>query len=321
MKRIVVFFFIMLHVNCLIGADIVKTSRKSYIEKHKFDAIRDMKKTGVPASITLAQACLESQDGNSALARNANNHFGIKCSDWKGPSYIQDDDTKDECFRKYNSTLESYDDHSLFLLTRKRYASLFQLEITDYKGWAKGLKQAGYATDPNYAERLIKIIEDNQLHLFDRAEEGEMLASENKYIPEVIPASQKVYVPSVTVVDAFQQREILSMNGVDYVVAKKGDDLKSIARELNLGYWQLPKYNEMNSGAQLTEGQIIYIEPKKNAGNVATHIVKPGETIQLISQTYGVKSKFLLKYNGLQQGDKLEAGQQLYLKKPRTTKS
>ncbi|HQW24183.1 MAG TPA: glucosaminidase domain-containing protein, partial [Bacteroidia bacterium] len=126
-----------------------------YITEHKEDAIREMIKSGVPASITMAQACLESSDGNSPLAINANNHFGIKCSNWVGPSYIQDDDAKDECFRKYNTALESYDDHSNFLKTRPRYSFLFSLEQGDYIGWAKGLKQAGYATNPDYANRLI----------------------------------------------------------------------------------------------------------------------------------------------------------------------
>ena len=152
------------------AGDIRKMTRPEYIELYKDDAVRDMQKTGVPASITMSQALLESNDGNSPLAREANNHFGIKCSDWNGPSYIQDDDTKDECFRKYGSVLESYDDHSNFLKTRPRYASLFSLEITDYKGWANGLKKAGYATDPTYANRLIKIIEENQLFLLDQGQ-------------------------------------------------------------------------------------------------------------------------------------------------------
>src|SRR5687768_16805330 len=145
-----------------------KLTRAQYLGMYKDEAVKDMRKTGVPASITLAQACLESQDGNSALAVEANNHFGIKCSNWTGPTYIQDDDTRDECFRKYQSVLESYDDHSDFLRTRPRYADLFLLDITDYIGWSKGLKKAGYATNPQYAERLIRIIEDNKLYELDK---------------------------------------------------------------------------------------------------------------------------------------------------------
>src|SRR5690554_5416321 len=144
-----------------------RISRAEYISMYKDDAIREMHRSGVPASITLAQGILESGDGNSALARKANNHFGIKChGDWKGKTYYQDDDEKDECFRKYKSVLESFRDHSEFL-KKPRYAFLFELKPTDYKGWAKGLKKAGYATNPRYPQLLIKIIEENNLHQYD----------------------------------------------------------------------------------------------------------------------------------------------------------
>lgn len=135
-----------------------KMTRPEYVEKYKDIAIKEMLENGIPASITLAQGLLESDAGNSALAMYANNHFGIKChKDWKGDTYIQDDDAKDECFRKYQAAEESFDDHSEFLKTRGRYAFLFELRKTDYKGWADGLKEAGYATDPGYAGRLIKL--------------------------------------------------------------------------------------------------------------------------------------------------------------------
>ncbi len=311
-----ILFLIVTNINVQ-GGDTIRPSRIKYINDHKDDAIRDMLKTGVPASVTLAQACLESQDGGSALAREANNHFGIKCSEWIGPFYIQDDDTKDECFRKYKTTLDSYDDHSLFLRTRPRYASLFQLPLTDYKGWAKGLKKAGYATDPSYAERLIKIIEDNQLHLLDQQKEIQFTASlDNKMIGSNEERSvKKIYVPSVEAVDAFESRRILSNNGVDYIIVRKGDNLKSLSKELNLGYWQLPKYNEMNEEKELHEGQIVFIKPKKNEGSKLTYIVKPGDTILSIAQENGIKSKYIYKYNNLQEGAKVEAGQQIYLMK------
>ena len=319
MKKFAAILFLFSFGKNVSAGDNVRPDRAKYINDHKDDAIRDMLKTGVPASITLAQACLESMDGCSALAREANNHFGIKCSDWKGASYIQDDDEKDECFRKYNSTLESYDDHSLFLRTRPRYAFLFQLEPTDYKGWAKGLKKAGYATDPKYAERLIKIIEDNQLYLYDQYTEAPLLAStqpapESQARPET---PKKVYVPSVDVVEAFTSRKVLSNNGVDYIIAKSGDDYKSLAKELKLGYWQLPKYNEVSGNEPIKEGQIIYIKPKKNEGQALTYIVKPGDSLHLIAQNTGVKKKYLCKYNSLAENARLEPGQQLRLKKSR----
>ena len=142
-------------------------TRNEYIDKYKDEAIYQMKKYKIPASITLAQGILESGDGNSELAKKSNNHFGIKChSDWEGERVYHDDDKKNECFRKYNKVRDSYDDHSEFLL-RPRYASLFEYALTDYKSWAKGLKKAGYATNPNYAKHLIKIIEENELHKLD----------------------------------------------------------------------------------------------------------------------------------------------------------
>lgn len=299
------------------GGDNIRPCRIKYINDHKEDAVRDMIKTGVPASITLAQACLESQDGESALARKANNHFGIKCSEWTGPSYIQDDDKKDECFRKYKSTLDSYDDHSLFLRSRPRYASLFQLSVTDYKGWAKGLKKAGYATEPAYADRLIKIIEDNQLYLLDQQKEIQFTASlDNKLISSGEEKKiKKIYVPSVEAVDAFTSRKILSSNGIDFIIVKKGDNFKSLAQEFKLGYWQLPKYNEMDQNTQLKEGQIVFLKPKKNEGSKEKCIVKPGDTILSIAQENGIKTKYIYKYNNLQEGSRVEAGQQLNLMK------
>src|SRR5215218_7448887 len=196
-----------------------KNTREQYINKYKDDAVRDMKKTGVPASITLAQACLESQDGNSPLALEANNHFGIKCANWTGDTYIQDDDTRNECFRKYNDVLHSYDDHSDFLRTRPRYAELFLLDITDYTGWAKGLKKAGYATNPQYAERLIKIIEDNKLNELDHGRDlplstYEPIASTR---PEPVrkkspAAPSKIIVPSSEVINPFGGHQVFYNN-------------------------------------------------------------------------------------------------------------
>lgn len=320
MKRVAIFLFLILNTIIAFAGDNVLSSRQSYINEHKDDAIRDMKKTGVPASITLAQACLESQDGRSALAREANNHFGIKCSNWTGASYIQDDDTKDECFRKYNSTLESYIDHSNFLLTRPRYAFLFQLDKMDYKGWAHGLKKAGYATDPNYATRLIKIIEENQLHLYDNMSEEELTASASNDATEITVPDKKVFVPSVTVANTVSRRDVISNNGIECVKARKGDSFKSLAKELKLGYWQLPKYNEADTYAEIEEGQLIYLKPKKSESWEGSHIVQPGEDAYSIAQRYGIKLKYIYKYNNLKPGDQLESGQMVVLKKS-TSKS
>lgn len=323
MKRTLGFLFLIFASIRVLGGDNIRPSRIKYINEHKDDAVRDMLKTGVPASITLAQACLESQDGGSELAKGANNHFGIKCSEWTGPTYTQDDDKKDECFRKYKTTLESYDDHSLFLSKRPRYASLFQISMTDYKGWAKGLKKAGYATDPTYADRLIKIIEDNQLYLLDQGKEVQYTASLNNNLigSGEEGGAKKIYVPSVEPIDAFTSRKILSGNGIDYIIVRKGDNFKSLAQELKLGYWQLPKYNEMNEKTELIEGQIVYIKPKKNEGSQTLYTVKPGDTILTIAQDNGIKSKFIYKYNNLHEGTRVEPGQQLYLTKSHQIKN
>ena len=295
-----------------------KISRTEYIAMYKEDAIKDMKKMEVPASITMAQALLESSDGNSNLAREGNNHFGIKCSDWKGPAYIQDDDTKDECFRKYKSVLDSYDDHSNFLRTRTRYSFLFELDIKDYKGWAKGLKKAGYATDPTYADRLIKIIEEHELYLMDNDTGGPAYASTDDIpVPEEKNTKEniRIIVPSVEAVNAFESRQIKQNNGVDYIVARSGDTFHSLALELELGHWQLPKYNEMNSNDVLFAGQIIYLQPKKSVGTKNIVITKEGDTIHSIAQSMGIKVKYLYKYNELKEEQALRPGQKIYLKK------
>lgn len=309
--------FIALQVDAQAGRPL---SRSEYILLYKEDAIRDMQKMGVPASITMAQALLESSNGNSRLAREANNHFGIKCAEWKGESFIQDDDKKDECFRKYKSVLESYDDHSLFLRNRPRYASLFQLDITDYEGWAKGLKKAGYATDPSYADRLIKIIEDNQLFLLDQQALSGASASASPGVPvykeEKKPSFfSRISVPAVEVVDPYSSRRIQKNNGVDYIVVRKGDNLKVLAHELGMGQWQLPKYNDLKANSALTEGQILYLKPKKNRGNKAVIEVKSGDSVHSISQEMGIKMKYIYKYNDLKEGQSLRPGQKIYLKK------
>lgn len=294
-----------------------KLTREEYIRLYREDAIREMQKSGVPASITLAQACLESSDGNSPLAREANNHFGIKCSNWNGPGYHQDDDAPNECFRKYNSVFESFDDHSQFLKTRPRYANLFQLDPTDYKGWAHGLKKAGYATDPSYAHRLIKIIEEYELHQYDLMEDPNILtASSAPVLPAVAPPKpqSKIYVPATDAVSLSAKRRILKLNGIEYILARKGDTFKSLSEEFHLGYWQLPKYNEMKFGAPLEEGQIVFLQPKKKEAAKRFYTVKEGDSIHSISQQLGVKSKYIIKYNNLAEGQPLAAGSKLVVK-------
>jgi len=273
-----------------------------------------MKRTGIPASITLAQGILESNSGQSRLAVKGNNHFGIKChSDWRGRKIIHDDDKKNECFRKYRSAYDSYKDHSDFIKKGQRYAFLFNYKTTDYKSWAKGLKKAGYATEKRYAELLIKIIEDYGLYKYDsrkyKKEEKKKEKEEKKQKRELADIDNLVIEPF--------KPETLERNRIDYVVVKKGDTFYGIANKHNLMIRQLHKYNELSEDSILKPGQIIYLQPKRNkavAGN-KYHIVAAGETMYSISQEYGIKLKKLYKKNGLRKGREPEVGIELSLRK------
>ena len=211
-----------------------KLSQEEYIEKYKDEAIREMLMHGVPASITLSQGMLESGNGNSPLAVYANNHFGIKChKGWEGLTFIQDDDEKNECFRKYGSVLESYSDHSAFLSGRSRYATLFDLKRTDYKGWAKGLKKAGYATNPHYPQLLIKIIEKHNLNEYDKTKE----------MPSIKPSPQE-YVNR----PLLKGRKVMIHNGVKYILVKQGDTYFKIANKLELMLFEIAVRREALMG-------------------------------------------------------------------------
>jgi LysM repeat protein len=316
MRKAIILFALSFSIVLLAQAQ-SRTTRNEYIAMYKDDAIRDMQKTGVPASITMAQALLESDDGNSPLAKEANNHFGIKCSNWTGDTYIQDDDTKDECFRKYNSVLESYDDHSNFLKTRPRYAACFQLSITDYKGWARELKKAGYATNPVYAEKLIKIIEDNNLAVLDTG--GDLPAAVSGPVAsadaDVIISERKSILPTTAEIDPYTRHQVLQNNGVDYIIVKKTDTYKKLSDEFELGAWEIAKYNELQPNASLTEGQRIYLKPKKRMGKQSFCIVNQGQTLYDVAQEQGIKLKMLCKWNGLDENARVSVGQKLWLKK------
>jgi LysM repeat protein len=308
----IIFTFIVLFTTDFLPAQ--NLTRGEYIQKYKDIAIQEMAEFGIPASITLAQGVLESGNGNSRLATEANNHFGIKChTGWEGPSIKIDDDAKDECFRKYDHAMESYKDHSFFLSQRGRYAFLFDLDITDYKGWARGLKQAGYATNPKYADLLIKIIEENDLHKYDLY--GGDYVAINKYPDEIPKEKNREY-------EAFgvgnNERKIFLNNDRKFIYARKGDDFYKIADDFNIYNYQLWKYNDLTKEDQLKEGQMIYLEKKKNKGETDFHTVKVGETMYSISQDYGIKLKQLYKKNRMKAGSSPRTGQVLWLtnKKP-----
>lgn len=256
------------------------TSYQKYIERYSDLAIQQQKKYRIPASITLAQGLLESGAGQSDLARRSNNHFGIKChSDWRGGRVYHDDDLRGECFRKYKRVEESYEDHSRFLAERSRYASLFRLNIKDYKGWAKGLQRCGYATDRAYANKLIKVIEDYELYRFDSGK-GKRSSSRDQKMPAV-------------------RYQIYRTYGLLYVYAKENDSFEHIARNLGFKARSLRKYNEVPENFPLQKGDIVYLEKKKKKADKPhyDHVVQIGESMHSIAQMYGIQIKSLYKMN------------------------
>jgi LysM repeat protein len=276
----------------------------------------------IPASITLAQGMLESANGNSDLAVYANNHFGIKChNEWSGPTFIKDDDAKDECFRKYPTALDSYTDHSNFLKTRSRYAPLFELKRTDYKGWAKGLHKVGYATDPKYTRRLLTLIEDYQLFKYDKADGNAPVLVKQKKTETVDngnTAVKKKETPKTVKTEAVAQRHVMrpveQFRFINYVVIKPGDNVNKIAQETDKDVWQLYKFNDLQPTDKLIAGERMYLQPKRRNAKEPYHVVKKGETMRSISQLHAIKLSSLYKKNQMKQGEEPKVGETLYLR-------
>lgn len=293
--------------------------RSDYIRRWSATAVEQMIASGVPASITLAQGCLESANGTSRLAREANNHFGIKCRGWRGPSFLQDDDEKGECFRSYDSAEKSFSDHSDFLRYNDRYAFLFDLNPTDYKGWARGLKKAGYATDPQYAEKLIKIIEDYRLWEYDRLDESEIAVMPPS--PVKLETPREVDAPlhfrpnslgNVTIEYTFYEK-----HGILYIIATGTETYASLARQFNLFRRELLKFNDEKKDHEIPAGAIVYLQAKRSQStkDLAKHVVEEGETMRGLSQRFGVKLKNLYKFNNMRPGREPEPGTIINLRK------
>jgi len=259
----------------------------NYIDLYKEMAVRQMIKHQIPASITLAQGLLESGAGASKLSVKGNNHFGIKCHGWKGLTIYADDDARNECFRAYSNVEDSYEDHSLFLRQNGRYARLFDLKITDYTGWAKGLQACGYATDKAYANKLISLIETYELYTFDKPGSTSVKkpqAKETKKKDQVVINRLTYKTPS----------------GLVYIEAKEGETFASIANEMGFKEKDLLKYNDVpNVKFPLKEKDIVYLEKKKKTASIPHyyHIVVPGESMHSISQHYGIRMDNLYKIN------------------------
>ena len=275
--------FLILIISCLtLQAQTRNKQYENYIKKYRELAVEEMKKYHIPASITLAQGLLESGAGQSTLARKSNNHFGIKCgSDWRGKTVSHDDDARGECFRAYKHPKESYEDHSKFLAGRSRYASLFKLKITDYKGWARGLKKAGYATNPRYADQLIGIIELYEPHKYD----------EKNYLKWIKknPNPHQTYIA----------------NDLLYIVVRAGDSWKSISKEFDISQKKLRKYNDLYKGYALQVGDILYLEKKNKKADKEhiVHVLRAGESMYSVSQKYGIRLKNLYKMNRMDADD------------------
>ncbi len=300
----------------LSGSSIVaqkRISTEDYIKTYKDIAIKKQKEFKIPASITLAQGILESGSGNSNLARKANNHFGIKChKGWKGKTYRMDDDTKNECFRKYKKPEDSYRDHSLFLTKRGRYSFLFDYKTTDYIKWAYGLKKAGYATNPKYPQLLIKIIEKYNLDKYDKSKGGRSKTKKDKK-----HASASITIASFKHVDTWVSgRIIYKNNGKKLIIIKKGDTYYGLAEEFEIYNWQLRSNNDLKKNHILQIGEIIYLEKKKRKAErkYKVHIVEAGESMHKISQLFGIRLKRLYKMNNLPNGIQAQTGTRLKLR-------
>ena len=307
-----------------------KLTAQDYIQTWKEEAVYQMAVHRIPASITLAQGMLESGNGNSRLAVEGNNHFGIKChTDWTGGTIREDDETRGECFRKYASARESFDDHSIFL-KRKRYAPLFELDVEDYRGWARALKSCGYATHPDYPQLLIRLIETHRLDQYDKLGQ--------EYIQkQVVPERRAGETSPLAKVPEPRRREKSRSNGYDpdkggevmisgsrtvalsdnhirYIRAQAGETPESLAAKLEMGVWQIRRYNDLKAGEPLREGDVVYLQPKRSRGSAVSHTVKNGETLREISQRYGIRLKRLCRLNQLNAEDLPKAGRTLRLR-------
>ena len=300
MKRIIFSFLCMFVASQMVISQNMTWNQRyqDYFDKYKDVAVEQMLKYHIPASITLAQGVLESGAGKSELATRANNHFGIKCNGWTGRKSYHDDDEMNECFRAYDNVYESYRDHSVFLTTSKRYSSLFELKLTDYKGWARGLKACGYATSPTYANKLIEIIRLYKLYQYDTAKDYDKFQTQQ--------------------VKSGDNRQIYAFNKNYYLKARRGDTFRSIAQEVGISYRKLAKYNERDKRDVLEEGEIVWLKKKQNKApknyKGRLHYVKNGESMYSISQLYGIKLKKLYKLNDLPPTYQIRVGDALRLR-------
>jgi LysM repeat protein len=301
MKRILFFLiFVLTFITSSAQTQQQKTLAEAYLQKYASLAVKEMQRSGVPASITLAQGMLESSYGNSELAVKANNHFGIQChDDWTGKSYEHMDAGELRQFRQYKSVLESYADHSDFLANKSRYSALFKLDRTDYKAWANGLKQAGYAEDPDYASKLIRMIEMFRLYEYDNVKES----------PEEAPRQLRTNRYNLS-------REIFSRNGVPYIYAYAGEKYSDIARQYGLFLSEVLSFNDVAADCEIPSDAVVYIRAKKRkaAKGNDEYVVEEGMGMREISQKFAVKLKRLYRMNSVDEGYVPQVGETIKLR-------
>ena len=324
-------FFILLLVSSLLTASAqsrrTRQTREEYIERYKHIAIDHMERYGIPASITMAQGILESDCGNSALSRSSNNHFGIKCKrNWTGARAYHDDDAKGECFRAYSSVEDSYLDHAEFLDQQPRYDSLFAYSATDYRSWARGLKAAGYATAPDYAERLVRIIEESKLYLLDRPNGDCLYAKRDEQPDEWFTAESSVSTVVTesgidpdnyrVTINAHEGYNIYVTNGVHYILAKENDTFENIGSKFRISARNLRKFNDLKEpAAQPMTGEVVYIARKKSRWEEVAPEARcqEGDTAYAIGQRYAIRTRSIEKLNRLNKGGALTAGNPIRL--------
>ena len=310
MKRLAILFAF-----CFLSIAAGDNPYEAYISKYSGIAVKEMKRSGVPASITLAQGLLESSAGRSELAVKGNNHFGIKChNDWSGKRVNHDAEIRNECFRAYDKAEDSFRDHSDFLRYQNRYKSLFDLDPTDYKGWASGLKAAGYATDPAYPAKLVKIIEDYGLSRFDTGVPVEVAS------PAVVMTPRLLAIDYQETISVSLSRPVYTQNGVPFIYAVEGETFADIAEANGFFKGELLRYNDRSSDAELEGGEYVYLSPKKKsaAPGADKYIVGvPEDVVSLweLSQRYGVRLSSLCRLNRLPADYVTEVGDVVVLRK------
>lgn len=309
MKKII---FIALTVTMCNISFAQKITPDEYISTYRSIAIAEMKRSGIPASVTLAQGILETECGNSELVKKSNNHFGIKCkSTWTGESVTHTDDAPNECFRKYGKPEDSYKDHSDYLKTSPRYASLFQLDPSDYKGWALGLKRAGYATNPRYPQIVISNIEKYNLQQYDNMSEEEI---DNIAVTKVAPP-QKVEVAPTDFTSIEQSIKLKTkFNGLKGLYAPKGTSLLAIATMADIDLAKLLEYNDLITDGLLKDDQLIYLEKKPKQGNRDYYIALQKETLYDIAQNNAVQLKYLSQFNNMSSSEIVQKGTKVKLR-------